>query len=119
MLATPSGQQRKKHTWWGLLPLTKKVLRVHEQFIQMLHTHKKVTKALATYDFQFYRLFQGKKTTAKTNALNNTMARWMQLFYHHLDGKPNQPSTFMVVLHSLFGKLTRRGVNYSLTKDFN
>jgi hypothetical protein len=71
----------------------------------MLRSHK-VTEALAmydsTYDFQFYRLFQGEKTTAKINAVNNIMARWTQLFYHHLNGKPYQPSAFMVVLHSLF-----------------
>jgi hypothetical protein len=47
------------------------------------------------------------------------MARWTQLFYHPLDGKPYQPSTFMVVLYSLFGELTHHGVNYSLSKDFN
>jgi hypothetical protein len=100
----------------------KKVLKAHEQFIRMLRSHK-VTEALAmydaTYDWQFYRLFQGEKTTARKNALNNIMARWTQLFYFRLDGKPYQPSAFMVVLHSLFGELTRRGVKYSLAKDFN
>jgi hypothetical protein len=46
----------------------KKVLKAHEQFIQMLRSHK-VTQALAVYDcpyhFQLYRLFQGEKTTNK------------------------------------------------------
>jgi hypothetical protein len=42
-----------------------------------------------------------------------------QLFYHRLDGKPYQSSAYMVVLHSLFGELTCRGVKYSLAKDFN
>jgi hypothetical protein len=46
----------------------KKVLKAHKQFIQMLRSHK-VTEALAmydsTYNFHFYRLFQGEKSTAK------------------------------------------------------
>lgn len=100
----------------------KKVMKAHQQFIRMLGSHK-ATAALAkyddTYDFQFYRIFQGEKTTAKRNAMNNIMGLWTELFYHRLDGKPYQPSVFMVTLHSLFGELSRRGVNYSLGKDFN
>ena len=100
----------------------KKVLKAHEQFIRMLRTHKD-TEAFAmydsTYDFQFYRIFQGQKTTAKKNAINNIFALWTELFYHRKDGKPYQPSGFMVSLHSLFGELARRGVRYSLSKDFN
>jgi hypothetical protein len=62
----------------------------------MLHGNK-ATKAIANYDatynFQFYRIFQGaKKTTAKQNAMNNIFALWAELFYYHLDGKPYQPS---------------------------
>jgi hypothetical protein len=71
-----------------------------------------------TYDYQFYRIFQGQKTTAKKNAMNNIFALWTNLFYHRLDGKPYQPSGFMVTLHSLFGEMARRGVRYSLAKDF-
>jgi hypothetical protein len=100
----------------------KKVLKAHQQFIQMLRTHK-ATEALAmynaTYDFQFYRLFQGNRSNAKRNAMNNIFALWTELFYHRLDGKPYQPSVFMVTLHSLFGKLARPGVKFSLAKDFN
>ena len=100
----------------------KKVLKSHEQFIRMLRTHK-ATEAFAmydsTYDFQFYRIFQGEKTTAKRNAMNNIMALWTELFYHRLDGKPYQPAAFMVALHALFGELARRRVKYSLAKDFN
>jgi hypothetical protein len=55
---------------------------------------------------------------AKRNAINNIMALWSDLFYHRLDGKPYQPSCFMLVLHSLFGKLSHSGVRYSLTKGF-
>jgi hypothetical protein len=99
----------------------KKVQKAHEQFIRMLRSHK-VTESMAmydsSYDFQFYRLFQGDKTPAKKNALNNIMKRWTQLFYCRLDGKPYQPSVFMVLLHSLFGEFARRGVRYSLVKDF-
>jgi hypothetical protein len=100
----------------------KKVLKAHEQFIRMLRAHK-ATQAFAmydgTYDFQFYRIFQGDKTTAKRNAINNIFGLWSELFYHRLDGKPYQPSGFMVTLHSLFGEMSRRGVRYSLAKDFN
>jgi hypothetical protein len=100
----------------------KKVLKAHQQFIRMLRTHK-ATEALAmynaTYDFQFYRLFQGNRSNAKRNAMNNIFALWTELFYHRLDGKPYQPSVFMVTLHSLFGKLARPGVKFSLAKDFN
>jgi hypothetical protein len=100
----------------------RKVLKAHEQFIRMLRTHK-ATEAFAmydgTYDFQFYRIFQGDKNTAKRNAMNNIFGLWSELFYHRLDGKPYQPSGFMVTLHSLFGELSRRGVRYSLSKDFN
>jgi hypothetical protein len=99
----------------------KKVLKAHEQFIRMLGTHE-ATKAFANYDstygYQFYRIFQGTKSIAKRNAMNNIMALWSELFYHRLDGKPYQPSCFMLVLHSLFGELSRRGVRYSLSKDF-
>lgn len=46
----------------------KKVIKAHEQFIRMLRSNK-TTEAFAnydgTYDFQFYRIFQGAKTTAK------------------------------------------------------
>jgi hypothetical protein len=100
----------------------KKVLKAHEQFIRMLRAHK-ATEAFAnydaSYDYQFYRIFQGDKTTAKRNAVNNIFGLWSELFYHRLDGKPYQPSGFMVTLHSLFGELSRRGVRYSLAKDFN
>jgi len=100
----------------------KKVQKAHEQFIRMLRTHKD-TEAFAmydaTYDFQFYRIFQGEKSTAKRNAMNNIFGLWTNLFYHRLDGKPYQPSGFMVTLHSLFGELARHGVRYSLAKDFN
>ncbi len=100
----------------------KKVMKAHEQFIQMLRAHK-ATKAFAMYDgqfdFQFYCLFQGDKTRAKRNAMNNIFLLWSELFYHRLDGKPYQPSGFMVTLHSLFGEMSRRGVRYSLAKDFN
>jgi hypothetical protein len=100
----------------------KKVMKAHEQFIRMLRSNK-ATEALAmydeTYDFQFYRLFQGEKTTNKRNVMDNIFAHWSELFYHRLDGKPYQPSGFMVSLHSLFGELARRGVKYSLAKDFN
>jgi hypothetical protein len=100
----------------------KKVVKAHEQFVRMLRTHK-ACEAFAmydgTYDYQFYRIFQGEKTTAKRNAMNNIFGLWAQLFYHRLDGKPYQPSGFMVTLHSLFGELARRGVRYSLAKDFN
>lgn len=100
----------------------KKVLKAHEQFIRMLRSNK-ATEALAmydaTYDFQFYRIFQGDKTQSKRNAMNNIFAHWSELFFHRLDGKPYQPSGFMVSLHSLFGELARRGVKYSLAKDFN
>lgn len=100
----------------------KKVIKAHEQFIRMLRSNK-TTEAFAnydgTYDFQFYRIFQGAKTTAKKNAINNIFCLWSDLFYHRLDGKPYQPSCFMLVLHSLFGELSRRGVRYSLSKDFN
>jgi hypothetical protein len=100
----------------------KKVLKAHEQFIRMLRSHK-VTEAFAnydgTYDYQFYRIFQGDKTPAKRNAMNNIFGLWAKLFYHRLDGKPYQPSGFMVTLHSLFGELARRGVTYSVSKDFN
>ena len=51
--------------------------------------------------------------------MNNIFGLWSELFYHRLDGKPYQPSGFMVTLHLLFGKLARRGVCYSLAKDFN
>jgi hypothetical protein len=71
------------------------------------------------FDFQFYRLFQGEKTRAKRNAINNIFLLWSKLFYHRLDGKPYQPSGFMVTLHSLFGEMAHCGVNYSLAKDFN
>jgi hypothetical protein len=91
----------------------KKVLKVHKQFMQMLHGHK-ATEAFANYDgtyrFQFYRIFQGMKTTAKQNAMNNIMALWLELFNHRLDCKPYQPSCIMLVLHSLFGELSCRGV---------
>jgi hypothetical protein len=73
----------------------------------------------ATYDFQFYQIFQGQKTTAKKNALNNMSTPWFKLVYHRLDRKPYQPAAFMVALHSLFGKLSQHGVSYSLSKDFN
>jgi hypothetical protein len=100
----------------------KKVLKAHQQFVRMLRTHK-ATEAFAmydaTFDYQFYRIFQGQKTTAKRNAMNNIFGLWTELFYHRLDGKPYQPSGFMVTLHSLFGELARRGVRYSLAKDFN
>jgi hypothetical protein len=100
----------------------KKVMKAHEQFVRMLRAHK-ACEAFAmyddTYDFQFYRIFQGEKTTAKRNAMNNIFGLWAKLFYHRLDGKPYQPSGFMVTLHSLFGELARRGVRYSLAKDFN
>ena len=100
----------------------KKVMKAHEQFIRMLRAHK-ATEAFAMYDgqfdFQFYRLFQGDKTRAKRNAMNNIFLLWSELFYHRLDGKPYQPSGFMVTLHSLFGEMSRRGVRYSLAKDFN
>jgi hypothetical protein len=97
----------------------KKVLKAHEQFIRMLRTHR-ATEALANYDeFQFYRLFQGEKCASKKNALNNIFALWTKLFYHRQDGKPYQPATFMVLLKTLFGELARRGVRYSLAKDFN
>jgi hypothetical protein len=100
----------------------KKVMKAHEQFIRMLRTHK-ATEAFAmydsSYDYQFYRLFQGDKTRAKRNAINNIFLLWSKLFFHRLDGKPYQPSGFMVTLHSLFGELARRGVRYSVTKDFN
>ena len=49
----------------------------------------------------------------------NIFLLWSKLFYHRLDGKPYQPSGFMVTLHSLFGEMSRRGVRYSLAKDFN
>jgi hypothetical protein len=92
----------------------KKVTKVHEQFILMLCTHK-ATKAFAMYDgqydFQFYCLFQGDKTRAKKNAINNIFQLWSKLFYHWLDGKPYQPLGFMVTLHLLFGKLACRGVH--------
>jgi hypothetical protein len=100
----------------------KKVMKAHEQFVRMLRAHK-ACEAFAmyddTYDFQFYRIFQGEKTTAKRNAMNNIFGLWAKLFYHRLDGKPYQPSGFMVTLHLLFGELARRGVRYSLAKDFN
>ncbi len=61
----------------------KKVLKAHEQFIQMLGTHE-ATKAFASYDstygYQFYRIFQGTKSIAKRNAMNNIMALWSELF---------------------------------------
>ena len=88
----------------------------------MLRTHKDTASFAmydGTYDFQFYRIFQGQKTTAKRNAMNNIFGLWTELFYHRLDGKPYQPSGFMVTFHSLFGELARRGVRYSLSKDFN
>jgi hypothetical protein len=52
----------------------KEVLKAHEQFIQMLCTHK-ATEAFVnyngTYDFQeFYHIFQGMKTTANQNTMN-------------------------------------------------
>jgi len=100
----------------------KKVVKAHEQFIRMLRTHKDTASFAmydGTYDYQFYRIFQGQKTTAKRNAMNNIFGLWTELFYHRLDGKPYQPSGFMVTLHSLFGELGRRGVRYSLSKDFN
>jgi hypothetical protein len=88
----------------------------------MLHTHK-ATKAFAmyddTYNFQFYRIFQGDKTTARRNAINNIFGLWSEILYHRLDGKPYQPSGFMVTLHLLFGDLSHHGVHYSLAKDFN
>jgi hypothetical protein len=100
----------------------KRVVKAHQQFIRMLRTHK-ATEALAMYDasfdFQFYRLFQGDKCTAKKNAINNIFLLWSKLFYHRIDGKPYQPAAFMVVIKTLFGELARRGVRYSLSKDFN
>ena len=100
----------------------RKVLKAHEQFIQTLRTHSAM-EALAnydaTYDYQFYRIFNGDKTNAEKNAMNNIFGLWSQLSYHRLDGKPYQPSGFMVSLHSLFGELAHRGVKYSLAKDFN
>jgi hypothetical protein len=99
----------------------KKVIKAHEQFIRMLRTHK--AKAFAMYDgqfdFHFYRLFQGNKTRAKMNAINNIFQLWSELFYHWLDGKPYQPLGFKVTLHLLFGKLAHQGVRYRLVKDFN
>jgi hypothetical protein len=90
----------------------KNVMEAHEQFIHMLCTHKG-TKAFAMYngqfDFQFYRLFQGDKTRAKRNAVNNIFLLWSELFYHRLDSKPYQPLGFIVTLHSLFGEMLRRG----------
>jgi hypothetical protein len=75
----------------------------------MIGTHK-ATEAFANYDstygYQFYHIFQGTKTTAKRNAMNNIMSFWSDIFYHRLDGKPYQPSCFMLVLHSLFGMLS-------------
>jgi hypothetical protein len=99
----------------------KKVLKAHEQFIRMLRAHK-ATSAFAnydsTYDYQFYRIFQGSKDPAKRNAMNNIFTLWSDLFYYRADGKPYQPNGFMVVLNSLFGEFNRRGVRYSLAKDF-
>jgi hypothetical protein len=83
----------------------KKVLKAHEQFIRMLRSHKDTVAFAnydAMYDYQFYRIFQGHKTQAKQNALNNIFGLWAKLFYHRLDGKSYQPSGFMVTLHSLF-----------------
>jgi hypothetical protein len=100
----------------------KMVLKTHEQFIRMLRCNK-ATEALAFYDgsfdFQFYRIFQGPKTTAKKNAMNNIFSLWSKLFFHRKDGLPYQPNCFMLLLHSLFGEFSRRGVRYSLSKDFN
>jgi hypothetical protein len=60
--------------------------------------------------YQCSTIFQGMKTTAKQNAMNNIMALWSELYFHRLDGKPYQSSCFMLVLHSLFGDLSCRGV---------
>jgi hypothetical protein len=55
----------------------KKILNTRQQFLQKLCMHK-ATEALAiyyaTYDFQFYPLFQGNKTNAKRNAMINIFA---------------------------------------------
>jgi hypothetical protein len=99
----------------------KKVLKAHEQFIRMLRAHKATSPFAnydSVYDYQFYRIFQGAKDSAKRNAMNNIFSLWSDLFFHRLDGKPYQPSCFMVVLNSLFGEFSRRGVRYSLAKDF-
>jgi hypothetical protein len=114
--------EEENHTMGSSSLHEKKVLKAHQQFTQMLGAHK-ATEALAmydaTYDFQFYRLFQGDRTNAKRKAMNNIFALWTELFYHCLDGKPYQPSVFMLTLHSRFGGLARRGVKFSLAKDFN
>jgi hypothetical protein len=68
-LATLRGPEEETHVMGTTSNHKKKALKAHKQFIRILCPHNKVTQALAmydcTYNFQFYRLFQGKKTTTK------------------------------------------------------
>jgi hypothetical protein len=100
----------------------KKTEGIECKFFEILSTESITLPFCALDDIHgrlFYLFLKGDKDERKLTAMNNCMKLYVLKTLHRIDGRPYQPNGVMTRLRTLFALFKRKGIQFSMSKDFN